>query len=136
MLRRHRHSPGAGDDVALRRAVTAAIDATMTVWNQIPVPVTETVWAPAPLAAVTFTVEVFAPVVVGLKTTLIVQLPPTATDVPHVLVCENWPALAPVSVMLVTGTTSVPMFVTVTVCAALATPTAWLANARAFGPTV
>jgi hypothetical protein len=40
-------------------------------------------------AALTLSVAMVDPTEVGLNTTLIVQVAPTATDVPQVLVCEN-----------------------------------------------
>ena len=43
----------------------------------------------APPPGLTVIVAVILPVEVGVNTTLIVQLDPTATDVPQVLVCEN-----------------------------------------------
>jgi hypothetical protein len=63
-----------------------------------------------------------APFDVGLKTTLIVQEFPTATDVPQVLVSENCPVFAPVSLTLVIGSASVPVFVNVIDCAGLLVP--------------
>ena len=41
------------------------------------------------------------PVAVGVKVTLIVQFPPTATLDPQLLVCPKSPGLAPVKVILV-----------------------------------
>ena len=69
------------------------------------------------------------PVAVGVNVTLIVQLAPAATEVPQVLV---W-AYCALAAMLVTLSAAVPEFVSVTVCAALLVPTAWLANVRLVG---
>ena len=57
--------------------------------GRIPVPLSATVCVPAPLPALTLSVVVADPTKAGLNTTLIVQVAPTATDVPQVLVCEN-----------------------------------------------
>jgi hypothetical protein len=66
-------------------------------------------------------VAVFDPVERGVKTTLIAQLAPTATEVPQVDVSENCDAFAPDSAMLVIGSATVPMLVSVTAWGALAT---------------
>ena len=55
----------------------------------IPVPLSATVCVPAPLPAFTLSVAVADPTEAGLNTTLIVQVPAIATEVPQVLVCEN-----------------------------------------------
>jgi len=55
----------------------------------IPVPLSATVCVPAPLPAFTLSVAVADPTEAGLNTTLMVQVAPTATEVPQVLVCEN-----------------------------------------------
>ena len=47
-------------------------------------PDSATALAPAPSPPVTVSVPLFAPAVVGLNTTLIVQLAPTATELPQV----------------------------------------------------
>ena len=49
----------------------------------MPVPDSATHLLPAPLPPATLSVAVFAPPLVGLNTTLIVQLAPTATEVPQ-----------------------------------------------------
>src|SRR5439155_1738351 len=51
--------------------------------------------------SVTVTVAVLVPDAVGLNVTLIVQVPPAATDVPHVLLSAKSPLLVPVMAMLV-----------------------------------
>ncbi len=56
----------------------------------VPVPVSATVCVPSPPPALTLSVAVLEPIELGLKTTLIVQLAPTPTDAPQVLVCANW----------------------------------------------
>src|ERR1017187_9943639 len=67
------------------------------------VPLSATVCVPAPPPALTFNVAVSDPIKAGLNTTLIVQWDPTATEVPQVLVCENWYGFVPESVILVMG---------------------------------
>jgi hypothetical protein len=101
----------------------------------IPVPVRLTFCFATPPPLFTFRVAVLAPVDVGLNTTLIVQVAPTASDVPQVLVSENCPAFVPVSVMLVICRAALAVFVTVTDCEALATPSASLPNATVVGVT-
>jgi hypothetical protein len=71
-----------------------------------------------------------------LNTTLIVQFDPTGMDAPQVLVCENWLADTPQNVMLVMGSAALPLFVTVTDCAALAAFTCALPYASEVGDTV
>src|SRR5208337_4154323 len=104
--------------------------------GRTPVPVSATVCVPAPAPALTFKVACIGPVQVGLNTTLIVQVVPTATDVPQVLVCENWPGFAPESVMFVRGSAKVPVFCTVTNMGALATFFSSLPNANEAGSVV
>jgi len=86
--------------------------------------------------ALRFKVAVFDPSEVGVNTTLIVQLDPTATDVPQLLVCENCEASAPESAMLVTGSATVSVFVTVTAMGALATFVVSAPNANSVGDTL
>jgi hypothetical protein len=86
--------------------------------------------------ALTFKVAVFEPPEVGVNTTLIVQLDPTATDAPQLLVCENCKASAPESAMLVTGSATAPVFLTVTTIGALATFVSSLPNAKDVGDIV
>jgi hypothetical protein len=73
---------------------------------------------PAALS-VMVTAPVRVPVAVGVNVTLIVQLPPTATKLPQVFVCPKSP-LAAILEML---SDEIPMFVNVTVSAALVVPT-------------
>jgi hypothetical protein len=73
---------------------------------------------------------------VGVNITLIVQVDPTGTEVPQVLVCEYELALVPVSVMLVMGSAALPVLVTVTDCGALAVPVGTLPNASEVGEIV
>jgi hypothetical protein len=84
----------------------------------------------------TLSVAVVDPVKLGLNTTLTVQLAPTATDVPQLLVCENGWGLGVESVMLVMGSATVPVLVTVNDFGALATLIIALPNAKEVGDTV
>jgi hypothetical protein len=65
-----------------------------------------------------------APPAVGLKVTLIVQLAPALTVLPHVLVWEK----SPLVVMLDMVSEALPVFVNVTGCALLAVPDIWAAK--------
>jgi hypothetical protein len=90
----------------------------------VPVPVRLTVWGLLATLSVRVTVAVRAPLAAGVKVTLIVQLVPAATELPHVLVSAKSLALAPVTARLVTLKAALPVLLKVTVCAALITPTA------------
>jgi hypothetical protein len=92
------------------------------------------VWAGvAPPPTLTVTVAVLDVAVVGRKVALMVQLAPMAKVdgkgrnlfAPHVLVCANWFVLVPPSTILLIGSGTVPVFVRVTVCAALVVLIAW-----------
>src|SRR5438874_2678114 len=63
---------------------------------------------------------------VGVKVTLIVQLPPAATLAPQLLVCPKSPGLVPVKPMLVMVNAAPLGFESVTALAALVVPTFWL----------
>jgi hypothetical protein len=69
------------------------------------------------------TVAVRLPVVVGVKVTLMAQLPPAATDA-QLLVWEKFPRLAPWRVIAVTCTANEPTFDGVIICAGLDVPIA------------
>jgi hypothetical protein len=73
------------------------------------------------LVALLFTVSVPVrlPLTVGRNVTVAVHEAPAAIDVPHVLVCEK----SPETVTDDTVAATVPLFVTVTFCVALADPT-------------
>ncbi len=62
-----------------------------------------------------------APVAVGLKVTLMVQVPAARTEAPQVLVCVNSALLVPVTVKPVMVKVALPVLVRVTVLTALAT---------------
>ena len=85
----------------------------------IPVPLSATVCVETPLPTFTLSVAVTGPTAAGSNTTLIAQLAPTATEAPQVLLCENGCGLEVESATLVIGSATAPVFVTVTVFAAL-----------------
>ena len=66
------------------------------------------------------------PAVVGVKVTVIEQIPPAGRDAPQVLVC----AKGAVGVMEVRVKGAVPLLVSVTVCAALVELTIWVPKLR------
>jgi hypothetical protein len=68
-----------------------------------------------------------------VNVTDIVQLAPTPTLLPHVLVWPKSETLVPVTPMLAIVRTAVPGFESVIVLAALDVPTFWLLNARLGG---
>lgn len=74
-------------------------------------------------------VPVRVPLAVGVKVTLIVQLPLTANEAPQLLVWAKSPLVA----MLVMVSAAVPLLVSVTVCAAEVVPTFWPAKVRLAG---
>jgi hypothetical protein len=67
---------------------------------------------------VTCRVADFAPVDVGLKTTLTVQLPPTATRVGQLVVRANCPGLVPARPIELIGSTTLPVLLILTTLAA------------------
>src|SRR3954449_2046076 len=94
----------------------------------VAVPVTLiTCGEPAALWAM-LTVAVFAPVVVGEKSTPMVQLPPGDTGARQLFVTVNWLALVPPSVTPLTARTPVPVS-EIVITWLVVVPTAWLPNA-------
>ncbi len=99
--------------------IEAGAAAKVTV-GAMPVPLSATVCVPALLPAFTLSVAVADPADAGLNTTLIVHFAATATEVPHVLLCENGCEPVLESLMLVIGRAAVLVFVTVTIFGTLA----------------
>jgi Pyruvate/2-oxoacid:ferredoxin oxidoreductase delta subunit len=141
------HPSVADPPVAEQDAPVVATQDKVTDWPTVTVAalaVTETLSWPTPESgtwlsvppALTFSVAAIEAAEVGVNTTLIVQADPTATDVPQVFICENCEAFAPESAMLVTGSATAPVFVTVTTIGALATGIGWMPNAKDVGDTV
>jgi hypothetical protein len=73
------------------------------------------------------------PVTVGSNVTLIVQLPPAATELPQVLVSAKSPGLAPLSTMLERLKAALPPLVSVAESVALLVLTDWLPKERLVG---
>ena len=87
-----------------------------------------------PLAlSVMLTEAVRLPLAAGLNVTLIVQLLPAATELPHVLVWAKSLALLPVRARLVILKVALPVLLRVAICAVLVAPTDWLPKARLVG---
>jgi hypothetical protein len=108
----------------------------------VPVPVSPTVCVVGVALSVMVKVPVRIPVAVGVNVTLIVQFAPAASGVAGgvmgqavapVLVSAKSPALVPVTVMLLIVRGPVPVFVSVTVCAALGVFSNWLVKVRVVG---
>ena len=96
----------------------------------MPVPVRVTTCGLPGAASEIVTAALRLPTATGSKLTVIVQVPPAATDVPHVFISAKSPGFVPVTAMLVTLKAAFPLFVTVTVCAAALVPTDWLPKLR------
>jgi hypothetical protein len=91
----------------------------------VPVPLSGMLCGLPAALSVIETVADRAPLAVGLKVTVIVQLELAATLAPQVFVCEKSPLFAPVMVMPEPLKESVafPVLVSVTLCEALLVPT-------------
>ena len=81
----------------------------------VPVPERPIVWGLLLALSVMLTEAVSLPLAVGVKVTLIVQLAPAATEVPHVLVWAKALALVAVIARLVMLNVPLPLLVRVTV---------------------
>ena len=100
---------------------------------EAPVPVRVAVCGLPVALSVAATVAVRVPEAAGVNVTLIVQLAPAATDVPHVLLSAKSPPLVPVTAILVMLKAALPVFESVIAWAALVVPTFWLANVNEVG---
>jgi hypothetical protein len=128
-------APGALDHIKITGTPTVTLlELAVKTTLKFPLPDKETVDIVP--AALTFSVAAADPAKLGLNTTLPMQLAPTATDVPQVVVCENGWGLAVESAMFVIGSATVPLLVTVNDIGALATLIIWLPNAKEVGETV
>jgi hypothetical protein len=93
----------------------------------VPVPDRDTLWDELVALSLMMSVPVRVPAVVGVKVTLMVQVDPTASVLPQVLVCAKSPLmLIPVTVRL-----AVPELLNVTALAAVVEPTTSLPKERA-----
>lgn len=97
----------------------------------VAVPVSDTTCVPGVAESLSVSVAVRVPVALGVKMTLIAQLAPAARvlgSVPQVFVWPKSMAFAPPSAIPLTVNAALPVLDSVTDCAALAVPVAWLAN--------
>ena len=104
--------------------------------GQMPVPDSGTVFGGGPPPGVTTSVADLAPELVGLNTTLPVQLAPDARLDPQLVVRANWPGFVPPMVIPLNDNGTVPVLVTLTVFAELEVPAAWSPKTRLVGVTV
>ena len=88
------------------------------------------------LLSVTVNVPVRVPPAAGLKLTLTVQLPPIATELPHVFVCEKSLASVPLIATLLTVSAAVPVLLSVTFWTALVVFRICAPNVRLDGATL
>ncbi len=102
----------------------------ITVALLVPVPVRLTVWGLPMALSVMVTDAVRLPLAEGVKVTLIVQLPPAASELPQVVVSGKSPGLVPVTAALVMLKARLPLFVRVTDCAGVEAPSNWLPKVR------
>ena len=84
-----------------------------------PVPLRLTICGLPAALSVTLKLPVRVPDAVGVNVILMLQFPPGASEAPHVLVA----AKSPLATMLVIVSAALPVFDSVTVCAALVVPT-------------
>jgi hypothetical protein len=108
----------------------------LKVGTAIPTPLTDAFCNPPVALSDTLTVAVSLTALEGVKVTLITQLLPAASVVGgsgHVFVCTKSPTFVPTSAMLFSIIPALPVFLNVIACAALAVPTAWLANVSVEG---
>jgi hypothetical protein len=102
----------------------------------VPVPERLTVWGLPAVLSVILTDAVRLPLAVGSKVTLIVQLAPTASELPQLLVWAKSPALAPVIVTLEIFRVEAPVLLRVAVPVPLVVPTGWFPKERLPGETL
>jgi len=88
----------------------------------VPIPVRPTFSGLPAALSVTLRAAVRVPLAVGLNFTLMVQLPPAGNELPQVWVCAKSDALVPAIAMAVMVMLVVPVFLSVTVWAALVVP--------------
>ena len=102
----------------------------------MPVPDSGTVLGGGPPPGVTTSVADLAPLLVGLNTTLAVQLAPDARLDPQLVVRANWPGFVPPMVIPLNDSGTVPVLVIRTVFAELEVPAACSPKAKLVGATV
>jgi hypothetical protein len=99
----------------------------------VPVPVRTAVCGLPASLSVTLNVAVAAPAVVGRNVTLMVQLAPTASVLPQLLVCANNADDTPPMVTEMEVAVAALLLVRVTVCPGLVVLMVWLPNATVVG---
>jgi galactitol-specific phosphotransferase system IIB component len=99
----------------------------------VPVPERLTACGLPMALSVMLTEAVRLPLAEGVKVTLIVQLPPAATELPQVLLWAKSPALVPVIARLEILMAPLPLLLRVAVCAALLVPTDCFPKERLVG---
>jgi hypothetical protein len=87
------------------------------------------------LLSVTFKEAVRLPAAEGVNVTLSVQLPPAASELPHVVVSAKSPGLAPVNAIPLRDKAAFPGLFSVTVWPALVVPRFWPLKVRLVGVT-
>jgi hypothetical protein len=98
-----------------------------------PVPLSATLWGLFAALSATLNLALLAPFTLGVNVTLIAQFALTASDVPQLLVCVKSAGFVPVKVIPLIVNDAVPVFVRMTICAALATPTDWFPKLKEAG---
>jgi hypothetical protein len=98
-----------------------------------PVPLRATLCGLSPALSVTVRLADRAPEFAGAKETLTVQELPAPSEVGQAFVWEKSPGLVPVNPMVLIASAPVPLFVSVTDCAALVVPVVWLPKVRLDG---
>jgi hypothetical protein len=93
-----------------------------------PVPLSTMMCGVPMVLSVMWIVAVRLPSALGVNVTLIVHIPPAATEVPQVLVSEKSPGFAPIKAMLPMVTGIVPVLESVIVCTTLLVFSFWLAK--------
>ena len=90
----------------------------------VPIPLSVTFCGLPTALSLTLSAAMRVPDAVGLNLTLMLQLAPAANELPQVWVWAKFPALVPVIAMLLMVKLVVPVFLRVTVLAALVVPMA------------
>jgi hypothetical protein len=99
----------------------------------VPVPLKATLCGLPAALSVTLTADARFPVLVGVNTTLMVQLALAPSVAPQVFVCVKSRRFSPVTLIPINDSVDVPVLVSVTTCAALLVPTVWLPKAKEVG---
>jgi len=126
--------PNSGFTVTVRLAefpaTTVAVGGATVKPKSEPAPPKETTCGLVGALSVMVNVAVRVPACMGANKTLIVQAAPAARLCGQVSTSEKSAASAPASLMLVIAKAALPLFVRLSVCAALVVPAAWVPNVR------